>query len=258
MDVTFLGTAGAVPTTQRNPSGIFVRGPGEEYLLDVGEGSARQMCRYATGLDIAAIFITHLHGDHVLGLPGLLRTMEFYNRSTSLDVFAPTHTGADVEELVAAPAVDATFPVQVTELDPGERAIDSRTCSVEAFETEHQTRSVGYAITAIGPSGEERRTIYTGDTRPSESTVSVAAGAEFLIHDGMFVRDEGDRARKTGHSTSVEAADVAVRAGVDRLALTHISSRHADDVSRLETEAIKVFGNGAFVPRDGQTVEVPT
>lgn len=256
MDVTFLGTAGAIPTAQRNPSGIFVRGVSDNYLLDVGEGTTRQMLRFTTGLDIAAIFITHIHGDHVLGLPGLLRTMEFYDRSTPLDIFTPKRTGPDVRELVEAPGMDVTFPVTVTEVEPGDRIIDTRTRVVETFSTDHRTRSVGYTIEETTQSDAERRLVYTGDTRLTQATVSTATRAELLIHDAMFKQKEIGRARQTGHSTSEEAADVAVRAGVDHLALTHVSSRYAGDVSRLEAEAVEVFGNEAFVPRDGQTEQL--
>ncbi len=70
----------------------------------------------------------------------------------------------------------------------------------------------------------------------------------------MFVQDERERARKTGHSTSAEAANIAARAGVERLAHTYISSRHVGNVSRLEAEAVKVFGENAFVPDDGRMI----
>lgn len=148
-----------------------------------------------------------------------------------------------------------SFPVEVTEVEGGGRIIDVRSCTVEAFETEHRTRSVGYRIVEPGEAGESHL-VHTGDTRPTETTVSAASGADLLVHDGMFEKKEDDRARKTGHSTSAEAANVAIRAGVDRLALTHVSSRYANDVSRLETEAVAVVGSNAFVPRDGQTVGI--
>ena len=70
MRVTFLGTSGAVPTTQRNPSAIQIEREGDRLLFDCGEGTQRQMMRYGTGFDIDHVFVTHLHGDHVLGLPG--------------------------------------------------------------------------------------------------------------------------------------------------------------------------------------------
>lgn len=64
MDLTFLGTSGAIPTVQRNPSAILLRREGERLLFDVGEGTQRQMMRFSTGFDVATILLTHLHGDH--------------------------------------------------------------------------------------------------------------------------------------------------------------------------------------------------
>jgi ribonuclease Z len=108
----------------------------------------------------------------------------------------------------------------------------------------------------VGPPRPGRRVVYTGDTRPARRTIEVARGADLLIHDATFAEDEADRARATGHSTAREAAEVARKAGVLRLALTHISSRYSEDPRALEREARAVFP-GAFVAHDGLEIEVP-
>lgn len=113
-----------------------------------------------------------------------------------------------------------------------------------------------YPEQVVGPPRPGRRIVYSGDTRPCRETVEAARDADLLIHDATFGDDEADRARATGHSTAREAAEVARRAGALRLALTHISSRYADDPRALEREARQVFP-GAFVAYDGLELEIP-
>lgn len=107
----------------------------------------------------------------------------------------------------------------------------------------------------VGPPRPGRRVVYSGDTRPCRETQEVSAGADLLIHDGTFTHDEAVRARETGHATAREAAELAKRAGVRQLALTHISARYADDPRLLEREARDVFRN-SLVAWDGLTLEV--
>jgi ribonuclease Z len=108
----------------------------------------------------------------------------------------------------------------------------------------------------VGPVRPGRTVVYTGDTRPHRRTVEAARGADLLIHDATFSMDEAERARQTNHSTAREAADIARRAGVRRLVLTHISSRYADDPRPLEREAREVFPN-SVAAFDGMEIEVP-
>ena len=102
MRVTFLGTSGAVPTTERNPSALLVEREGDRLLFDCGEGTQRQMMRYNTGFDVEHVFLTHVHGDHVLGVPGLTQTWDFNEREKPLAVHAPAGTRANVEALLSA------------------------------------------------------------------------------------------------------------------------------------------------------------
>jgi len=108
----------------------------------------------------------------------------------------------------------------------------------------------------VGPPRAGRSVVYTGDTRPCTATVTMAKGADLLIHDATFTSEETERARSTGHATAREAAEVARRAHVERLILTHISARYADDARVLEREARKVFRRTS-VAHDGLEIEVP-
>ncbi len=108
----------------------------------------------------------------------------------------------------------------------------------------------------VGPARPGRRIVFTGDTRPCRRTVEVARGVDLLIHEATFGEEEAERARATGHSTAREAAQVARKAEVERLLLTHLSARYADDPRTLEREAREVFP-GATVAYDGLDIEIP-
>jgi ribonuclease Z len=110
--------------------------------------------------------------------------------------------------------------------------------------------------TLVGPTRTGRRVVITGDTRPCESTVAAAAGADLIVHEATFGDEEAARAIETGHSTAREAATVAARAGARKLILTHFSARYSRDPSDLEREAKEVFPATACA-RDGMELDVP-
>ena len=107
----------------------------------------------------------------------------------------------------------------------------------------------------VGPSRPGRTVVYTGDTRPSRATIGAAMRADLLIHEATFGSDEGARARETRHSTALEAAQVAAKARVRRLLLTHISARYSESPDRLTEQAREVFPE-ARVAFDGLEVEL--
>jgi ribonuclease Z len=300
--VTFLGTGGAVPSVQRNTSGVLIRREGERLLFDCGEGTQRQMMRFGTGFDISHIFVSHMHGDHVLGLPGLLQTMEFNDRSAPVTIHVPNGCRPAMRDLLNGTRTRPSFPLRVREVGGDTVAYRASEFEIRVFNTEHRTKSVGYALTeddrkgrfdreraeelgvpagplfsklhegesveledgtvvdsaqVVGPARSGRRVVYTGDTRPVDATVGAADDADLLIHDATFTDTETGRAASTGHSTAREAATIGARAGAARLALTHISSRYAGHIAPIQSEASEVFDGEAFVPDDGDEIEVP-
>ncbi len=110
--------------------------------------------------------------------------------------------------------------------------------------------------TLVGPPRPGRTVVYTGDTRPHAAVVEAAKGADLLIHEATFGDDERQRALETGHATAREAAEVAREAGVQRLALTHISPRYTREAPELLAEAQAVFPD-VVIARDGLTLDVP-
>ena len=301
--VTFLGTSGAVPTTDRAPSAIFINREGDGLLFDCGEGTQRQMMRFGTGFDMTALFITHLHGDHILGVPGLVQSLSFNGREDPLTIYTPQGTGHEIETLLTVGDYSPAFPVEIVEISAGDIAHEADEYAVHVFETHHRTNAVGYALIeddrpgrfdrekaeaelgippgpaygrlhageavelddgrlvepddVVGDPRPGRRVVYTGDTRPVDATADIAEDADLLIHDATFAADNAERARRTAHSTGREAGTIAARAGVTRLALTHVSSRYAADPSPIEREAEAAFDGEVFIATDGRTVEVP-
>jgi ribonuclease Z len=108
----------------------------------------------------------------------------------------------------------------------------------------------------LGPSRPGRKVVYTGDTRPCDSTVEVSRGADLLIHDGTLANDQAEWAREARHSTAAEAAEVAKRAGVHQLVLTHISTRYEENPAALLQEAKPIFPE-TVIARELATLEVP-
>src|SRR4030065_1445402 len=100
MHVVFLGTAGSVPTPDRSLPAVLIQRQNEQLMFDCGEGVQRQMIKAKVGFHKKAkIFISHMHGDHVLGLPGLLQTMALMDRPRKLEVFAPSGITAFLESV---------------------------------------------------------------------------------------------------------------------------------------------------------------
>jgi ribonuclease Z len=118
--ITFLGTGGTLPTTNRNPSAIFINREGETMLFDCGEGTQQQMMRAKTGMKISSIFITHFHADHFLGIPGLIQTMSFNGRTEPLDIYGPTWTKQMVKLMIELGYYKLGFEINAHELEDGD------------------------------------------------------------------------------------------------------------------------------------------
>jgi len=143
--ITFLGTAAARPTVGRNVSALAVQREGDLMLFDCGEGTQRQMMRYQTGFSIGAIFVTHLHADHFLGLIGLLRTLSLQGRSEPLEIYGPRRGKRILESAVFLGVERVNFPVEIRELEPGDRVARDG-YDIVAFPVRHGVPALGWAL----------------------------------------------------------------------------------------------------------------
>ena len=292
LSLFFAGTAGSVPTARRGLPAILLRAGGERILFDCGEGTQQQLLRSAGLPELDAIFVTHYHLDHWLGLVGMLKTFDLRARERPLTIHGPPGLKALFTTL--RPVFGRTgYPLSLAELEPHEE-IRFNGYSIASFPVRHRVEAYGYAFVeddrpgrfdaaaaralgvAEGPDfgrlqrgetvgdvrpeqvvGEDRpgrKIVYSGDTMPCQAVEVLAEGADLLIHEATFLSDERARARETGHSTAAQAAELARDAGVRLLALTHLSTRYFP--REIRDEARAVFAR-TVVPRDFDAIEVP-
>jgi ribonuclease Z len=292
LDVLFLGTAGSSPSLRRGLPATLVRRGGDRLLVDCGEGTQRQLMRSVGLIELEELLITHFHADHVLGLPGMLKTFALRQRERELTVYGPRGLRR-LFELLQPVIGRVTFPITLVELEPNDELVRDgyRIC---AFDVDHGARGLGFAIAeeprpgvfdperarelglTPGPDfgrlqrgetvdgvrpdqvmGEERRgrkLVLSGDTTPCDMTRLVAWEADLLVHEATFLDEDAERAHETRHSTATGAAELAAAASVEMLALTHLSPRYSG--GQVRDEARAVFDN-VVVPRDFDRIEIP-
>ncbi len=288
----FAGTAGSVPSARRGLPALLVRRGSERILIDCGEGTQRQLLRSVGLSDLTDVFITHLHVDHWLGLPGLLQTFNLRDRERPLTVHGPTGL-AELMRSMRRVYGRLSFELTVVELEAGE-AVRRDTLEIGAVNVRHRVLAYGYVLAeddrpghfdaelakslgvapgpdfgrlqrgetvagvhpeqVLGPPRRGRKVAISGDTAPCETLAIAAHGADLLVHEATFGADERERARLTGHSTAAQAAAIAADAQVKLLALTHVSARYAG--AELREEAREVFA-ATELPRDFDTIDIP-
>jgi len=293
LSLFFAGTAGSVPSPRRGLPAVLVRRGGDRLLFDCGEGTQRQLLRSVGLADMDAIFITHFHADHWLGLPGMLKSFALRERSEPLTVYGPS----GCKELMGVMRIvygRLPYRLDIVELAPAE-TVRRDGYLIAAVPVRHKGDvCFGYALVedprpghldpklaqelgvapgpdfgrlqrgetvagvrpeqVMGPEREGRKVVISGDTAPCQALAIAAHQADVLVHEATFTEDESERARQTLHSTARQAAELARDAEVRLLALTHVSSRYAG--GELRDEARAVFAATEAL-RDFDTIEVP-
>ena len=146
LHIVFLGTAAGVPTPKRSLPGILIQREGEQLMFDCGEGIQRQMLIARKSLNgKMKIFITHMHGDHVLGLPGLLQTMSLFNRDRRLDVYGPPRINDFLQAIEETVPFGLTFPLEIHGIGQAGVVCDEGEYCVKATRSKHIIPSFAYA-----------------------------------------------------------------------------------------------------------------
>ncbi|CAM3924715.1 ribonuclease Z [Cohnella lubricantis] len=150
MKLLFLGTSAGRPTLVRNVTSIALQLPDPHHrfwLFDVGEGTQHQLLRTKLKLNrLERIFITHMHGDHTYGLPGLLGSRTYYDGAGRLQIFGPPGIRSFIDHAMAASQLHLNYDLEITEVEEGRLPLEDDLFTVETAELHHRIRCFGYRI----------------------------------------------------------------------------------------------------------------
>ena len=296
-----------MPTRSRNVSSLALRLPqrSEVWLFDCGEGTQHQILRSEIRVSqITRIFITHMHGDHIYGLMGLLASCGLAGNPSRIDIYGPPKLEEYLRAAGKYSQTHFSYPVKVHTVQPG-LVLDEGEFTVYCDALTHRVPAFGYRVvekdkpgrfnveeaielgipsgplygklkrgeTVTLPDGRSingaalcgqteigRKFIYCTDTIFTENSISLAEGADVLVHEATFAHQDAELAYQRLHSTSTMAAQVALAAQVKRLIMTHFSPRYAPgnaiELEDLLSEAQSIFPN-TMMAYDFMTYSIP-
>lgn len=282
MQITFLGTSCMMPTKERNPSAMFMQYKSDGILFDCGEGTQRQMKIAGISLSkVTKICVSHWHGDHILGLPGMLLTIAAMELSKSVEIYGPQGSKRAFQALFGGIEFETKFNIKINEVHEG-IFFENEDYKLESMPMKHPVPCVGFAfiekdrrrikvdyVKKLGiPEGpllgelqrgndikykgkkvsvedataviKGRKIVFITDTLLNENCYKLAANADLLIIDSTYASKLKDKAAEHGHLTALEAAQIASKAGVKKLVLTHFSARYKNTLE-IEEDARTAF-----------------
>ncbi|KOG66216.1 ribonuclease Z [Streptomyces griseoflavus] len=290
-----LGTASQVPTRHRNHNGYLLRWDGEGILFDPGEGTQRQMLRAGVAAhDINRICVTHFHGDHSLGLAGVIQRINLDRVPHPVTAHFPASGRRFFDRLRYATAYRETVRLAEEPVAADGVLADTPSYTLEARKLSHPVEAYGYRLTepdgrrmlpeklaAHGIAGPDvgrlqregalngvtldevsevrrgQRFAFVMDTRLCDGVHALAEGSDLLVIESTFLDEDVRLATEHGHLTAGQAARVAADAGVRHLVLTHFSQRYSDP-SEFERQARAAGFEGELtIARDLMRVPVP-
>ncbi len=291
--IVVLGSGGAIPSPNRNVSCVGIRHNGKVYVFDACEGMQKQMMKYKLSYyKTCAIFISHLHPDHFLGIPGLAYTLQLSNFEGTLRIIGPKGIKRVVEGLLAG---NVPKFMRIEEFHKEGVVFENGDLSVLAFKVKHSNTSYGYEVKQkgirkfdeekakmLGIKGrmfrdieekgclivgkkkimlddvswikDGKRIVYTGDTIKCNNVAEHAKHADVLIHDATFIEADRKDADEKMHATALDAAKTAEEAECGILVLIHISNKYKSDEEHIK-EAKNIFGE-AIVAKDGLEIHI--
>ncbi len=295
--VTFLGTGSMVPTKERNHIAVLVSYKDENILVDCGEGTQRQL-RFAdiSPTKVTKILISHWHGDHVLGLPGLMYSLATCEYSKTLEIYGPKGAKEFMSHLLKGFAYKDQISYEIHEVEDG-IFFNGKDFMLEAKSLVHTAPCLGYAFVEKNKrnidveylkknyglskhpilrdlqAGKDivwkdkkisadkatritkgKKIVFVSDTAYCKSAVDLAKDSDLLVCESTYLSDLKDKAKDYLHLTAEQAGEIAKKAKVKKLVLTHFSQRYKD-VREIESEAKKVFKNSVCA-KDFMTLQL--
>jgi ribonuclease Z len=293
--ITFLGTADSIPTRNRNHVSILLNYNEENILIDCGEGTQRQLRKANLNpCKINKILITHWHGDHVLGLPGLLSTLALSGYGKKLEIYGPRGIKKKIQSMFELYKFHLEYPVVVKEISPGV-FVNKEEFLLSCEKMEHGVSCLGYSFFAKGHkrikskkvkelgSGphlkklkegkdlviggkkikskdciyqeEDRKISFILDTKFNERIIPFVKDSDLLISEATYSKEMKKEAEEHLHLTISDAAKIAKKAKVKKLFLIHISSRYLGDMKSFLKDAKEIFKE-TYLPRDLDFLEL--
>lgn len=260
--LTILGSSSGVPTAGRNTTAHVLNVHKRFFLIDCGEGTQIQFRRFRIRFGkVNHIFITHLHSDHYIGLFGLLSTMSMIGRKTQLHLFAPARLEQILESHYSLVSDRPLFPIVFHPLDSAGPTMIHADAHVEvtSFPTRHRIPAWGFLFREKFRPGNNRALqprsfAHCADGLFNPSLADILRGVNLLYHEATYLHDKLERARSTGHSTALQAGEMARISNVQQLVIGHFSARYKD-VTPLLDQAKSVFENTSAA-YDGLTIQI--
>ncbi|PZP49190.1 MAG: ribonuclease Z [Pseudopedobacter saltans] len=300
LSVTTLGINSALPAYGRHPTSQVIHLDNLSIMVDCGEGTQMQMLKYKVKRGrLDYIFISHLHGDHYLGLPGLLNSLSLSGRTSELHVYAPAALEEILQLHFKVANTSINFPLHFHALPISEgKLLETNAFQVDTFLTEHRIECHGfvfkekknprsidaekvksydipYSFYDQLQMGEDfvqtngyvvynkeltlantpsKSYAFCADTRYIESFIPYVQGVDMLYHEATYLDDLQEKAYERYHSTSKQAATLALKADVKRLLIGHFSSKY-EYLDMFLEEAKSVFSN-TEIAKEGFTFDV--
>lgn len=260
MEIIFLGTSSAVHSKDRNHPSIALKAFGETFLFDCGEATQRQLIKTnASPMKISKIFITHYHGDHILGLPGLLQSMSLNGRETKLTVYGPKGLHKVKDAIYSLGYCAIEYPVEFIEIDSG-IIIDTEEYFIEAQRVKHNVLALAYSIE------EKKKPRFL---REKAIELGVPVGPAFgRLHNGEEVEVDGKiikpeqvlgpdrKGRKITYSGDTRPCEEMIMLARDSTLLIHESTFIQKEKTNAEEYGHSTSVDAAYIAKDSNSKEL--